>query len=176
MLLPQYPWWVHAHFMYGPIVPFLSALGWLAGDVRLGAAALVATFVGLWLLARQGGHRIDAHRVVALAIASPFNVGMVTRGWVEVYIVAGVVLWMALRASRRRLATVFLGVAMLVSPLTLLMVVPAFVWSRRARREVVAAVIGAAVFALPFALITGVGAFLSDIVGFQSRCRCGRPR
>jgi len=168
MRLPQYPWWVHAHFVYGPIVPFLSALGWLVGDVRVScAAALAVTFLGLWLLARQGGHRLDAHRIVALAIASPLNVGMVTRGWVEIYIVAGVVLWLALRGSRRRLATVSLGIAMLVSPLTLLMVLPGFIWSRRARREVAAAVIGAVVFAIPFALITGVGAFLSDIVGFQ---------
>jgi hypothetical protein len=56
---------------------------------------------------------------------------------------------------------------MLVSPLTLLMVVPAFIWSRRARREVAAAALGAVIFALPFAVMTGVGAFLSDIVGFQ---------
>jgi hypothetical protein len=168
MRLPQYPWWVHAHFVYGPSVPFLSALGWLAGDVRVScAAALGVTFLGLWLLARQGAHRLDAHRIVALAIVSPFNVGMITRGWVEVYIVAGVVLWMALRGSRRRAATVSLGVAMLVSPLTLLMVVPAFIWSRRARREVAAAALGAVIFALPFAVMTGVGAFLSDIVGFQ---------
>lgn len=168
MRIPQYPWWVHAHFVYGPIVPFLGALGWIVGDVRvMSVVALAVTFLSLWLLARQGGHRGDAHRIVALAIASPFNVGMVNRSWVEVYIVAGVVAWMALRGSRRRLATLSLGAAMLVNPITPLLVVPAFIWSRRARREVVAAAVGAAVFALPFILITGVGRFFSDTVGFQ---------
>ena len=168
MYIGQYPWHVHAHFVYGPIVPVLAALGWLVGDVRvMSVAALGVTFAGLWLLARQGGHRVDAHRVVALAIASPFNVGMVNRGWVEVYIVAGVVMWLALRGLRRRLAVACLGVALLVNPLTPLVLLPAFLWSRRARREIVAAAIGAAIFALPFILIAGVGPFYSAVIGFQ---------
>jgi hypothetical protein len=159
---------VHAHFVYGPIVPVLAALGWLVGDIRvMSVAALGVTFAGLWLLARQGGHRFDAHRVVALAIASPFNVGMVNRSWVEVYIGAGVVMWLALRGLRRRLAIACLGVALLVNPLTPLVLLPAFLWSRRARREMVAAAIGAAIFALPFVLITGVGPFYSAVIGFQ---------
>jgi len=168
MNIPQYPGLVHAHFVYGPIVPVLAALGWLVGDIRvMSVAALGVTFAGLWLLARQGGHRFDAHRVVALAIASPFNVGMVNRSWVEVYIGAGVVMWLALRGLRRRLAIACLGVALLVNPLTPLVLLPAFLWSRRARREMVAAAIGAAIFALPFVLITGVGPFFSAVIGFQ---------
>jgi hypothetical protein len=168
MSIPQYPGHVHAHFVYGPIVPVLAALGWLVGDVRvMSVAALGVTFAGLWLLARQGGHRFDAHRVVALAIASPFNVGMVNRSWVEVYIGAGVVMWLALRGLRRRLAIACLGVALLVNPLTPLVLLPAFLWSRRARREMLAAAIGAAIFALPFVLITGVGPFFSAVIGFQ---------
>jgi hypothetical protein len=168
MYIGQYPGHVHAHFVYGPIVPVLAALGWLVGDVRvMSVAALGVTFAGLWLLARQGGHRVDAYRVAALAIASPFNVGMVNRGWVEVYIVAGVVMWLALRGLRRRLAVACLGVALLVNPLTPLVLLPAFLWSRRARREIVAAAIGAAIFALPFILIAGVGPFYSAVIGFQ---------
>ena len=166
--IAQYPWYSAGHLPYGPIVPILAALGWLVGDVRvMSVVALAVTFVGLWLLARQGGHRLDAHRVVALAIASPFNVGMVNRSWVEIYIVAGVVMWLALRGSRRRLAILCLGVAMLVNAITPLVLLPAFIWSRRARREVVVAAIGAALFALPFALITGVGQFLHDVIGVQ---------
>jgi len=61
--------------------------------------------------------------------------GMVIRSWVEVYIVAGVVLWLALRAAHRRLAIVCLAVAMLIDPVTALLFLPAFIWSRRARFE-----------------------------------------
>jgi hypothetical protein len=166
--VPEYPWYIPGHFVYGPIVPVLAALGWLVGDVRvMSVVALAVTFAGLWLLARQGSHRIDAHRVVALAIASPFNVGMVNRSWVEVYIVAGVVMWLALRATRRPIAIVCLWVAMLVDPVTALVLLPAFIWSKRARLEMVVAAIGAALFVLPFALVTGVAHFLHDIVGFQ---------
>jgi hypothetical protein len=166
--IPAYPWYMPGHFPYGPVVPMLAALGWLAGDVRvMSVVALAVTFVGLWLLARQGSHRLDAHRVVALAIASPFNVGMVIRSWMEVYILAGVIMWLALRANRRRLAIVFLAVAMLVDPVTALLVLPAFIWSRRARFEVVVAALASAIVILPFALITGVGHLVYDIVGIQ---------
>jgi len=166
--IPVFPWYMPAHFLYGPAVPMLAALGWLVGDVRVtSVVALAATFAGLWLLARQGSHHLDAHRVVALAIVSPFNMGMVIRSWVEVYVVAGVIMWLALRASRRRLAIVFLAVSMLVDPVTALLVLPAFIWSRRARFEVVVAAIGSAIVMLPFALITGVGKFIYDVVGIQ---------
>jgi hypothetical protein len=156
------------HLPYGPAVPLLAALGWLVGDVRvMFVVALTLTFGGLWLLARQGSHRLDAHRVVALAIASPFNVGMVIRSWVEVYIVAGVVLWLALRAAHRRLAIVCLAVAMLIDPVTALLFLPAFIWSRRARFEVVVAALVSAILILPFALVTGVGQLAYDVIGFQ---------
>jgi hypothetical protein len=56
---------------------------------------------------------------------------------------------------------------MLVDPVTALVLLPAFIWSKRARLEMVVAAIGAALFVLPFALVTGVGHFLHDIVGFQ---------
>ena len=140
--VPQYPWYIPGHFVYGPIVPVLTALGWLVGDVRVMS-------------------------VVALAIASPFNVGMVNRSWVEIYIVAGVVMWLALRATHRSTAIVCLWVAMLVDPVNALVLLPAFIWSKRARLEMVVAAIGAALFVLPFALVTGVGQFIHDIVGFQ---------
>ncbi len=166
--IPQYPWYMAGHLPYGPAVPLLAALGWLVGDVRvMFVVALTLTFGGLWLLARQGSHRLDAHRVVALAIASPFNVGMVIRSWVEVYIVAGVVLWLALRAAHRRLAIVCLAVAMLIDPVTALLFLPAFIWSRRARFEVVVAALVSAILILPFALVTGVGQLAYDVIGFQ---------
>jgi hypothetical protein len=166
--LPQYPWYMAGHFPYGPAVPILAAPGRLVGDVRvMSVVALGVTFAGLWLLARQGSHRLDAHRVVALAIASPFNVGMVNRSWVEVYIVAGVVLWLALRATHRRIATICLAVAVLVDPVTALVMLPAFIWSRRARAETVVATIVATLFILPFALVTGVGQLIYNVVGIQ---------
>jgi hypothetical protein len=166
--LPQYPWYIAGHLPYGPAVPILAAPGRLVGDVRvMSVVALGVTFAGLWLLAQQGSLRLDAHRVVALAIASPFNVGMVNRSWVEIYIVTGVVLWLALRATHRLIATICLAVAMLVDPVTALLVLPAFIWSRRARVETVVATIVAALFIVPFALVTGVGQLIYNIIGIQ---------
>lgn len=157
-----------AHFVYGPIVPVLAALGWLVGDVRvMSVVALAATVAGFWVLARQGAQAASAHRVVALAVASPLAVAMVQEAWVEVYIVAGVIGWLALRHRHRHWATAALGMAMLVNPITLVVLVPWFIWSRRARFEVMVAGMAAALFALPFIVVTGVGAFLHDVVGVQ---------
>ena len=159
---------VTAHFVYGPIVPVLAAPGWFLGDVRVMLVAAVAAMVaGLWMLGRQGSQAESAHRIVALALVSPLSVAMIHEAWVELYLVAGVVLWLALRQRHRHWAIASLAVAMLVTPITLVVVVPAFVWSRRARIEAVIAAIAAALFALPFALVTGIGAIIYDVIGFQ---------
>ncbi|MGA2284272.1 MAG: hypothetical protein ABSH07_11505 [Candidatus Dormibacteria bacterium] len=159
---------VTGHFAYGPIVPVLASLGWLLGDLRvMSVVAIASTLAGLWVLARQGSQPASAHRIVALALVSPFTVAMVQSAWVEVYLVAGVVWWMALCHHRRAWSVVALAIALLVNAITLVVLVPAFLWSRRARVEIVIAAGIAVIVALPFALVTGVGAFVYDVIGIQ---------
>jgi hypothetical protein len=159
---------IPGHFEYGPIVPLLAAPGRLLGDVRaMSVVAVAAIIVGLWVLARQGSQRDHAHRLVAVALASPFSYAMVHQSWVDVYLVAGLVWWLALRRTHRGWATVALAVAVLVKPTSLIVLVPAFLWSRRARIEIAVAAAGSVIFALPFVLATGAGAFWYDVIGFQ---------
>jgi hypothetical protein len=160
---------VSGHFAYGPIVPVLASLGWLLGDVRVASVvALAATVAGLWVLARQQEPAIaPARAVVALAICSPLAVAMVQDSWVEIYIVAGMVGWLALRRRHRPWAIAALAVALLVNAITLVALLPWLIWSRRARFEGLVAAAAAVVFALPFALATGIGNFLYDVIGIQ---------
>jgi glycosyl transferase family 87 len=157
-----------AHFPYGPDVAVLAVPGQALGDVRvMSVLAIAATLAGLWWLARQGLHRGSAHRIVALGLASPLCVGMVLFAWVDVYMMAFLVGWLALRRSHRRWSIVLLAAAMLVKPLALVVLVPWLVWSNRARLEILIAAVGALIFALPFALGVGLQAFAYDIVGVQ---------
>ena len=156
------------HFVYGPAVPVLAAPGLLLGDVRsMSVVAVLATILGLWRLARQGTWAADAHRVVALSLTCPIWVGIVYKSWVDVYLMAGVVWWLALRDRHRRWSAVALGVALLVKPTALLLVVPAFLWSRRGRVEIAVAGLGALMVTTFFAAITGIGTYLFSTVGFQ---------
>ena len=156
------------HFAYGPIVPLLAAPGWLLGDVRsMSVVAVAATAMALWVLARQGPQAESAHRMAALALVSPLGLGMIWQAWVEVYLVAGVVCWLAMRRHHRAWAVGALTVALLVSPITLVVLAPAFLWSHRARLEILIAAAAALVYALPFIVATGVGSFFYDILGFQ---------
>jgi len=155
-------------FPYGPIVPFLAAPGRLIGDVRVMSVVAVTMIVaGLWRLTRQGDQRSQAHRVVAVAIASPLSAAMIHQSWVDVYMLAGIVWWLALRRDHRRLSMVALAIGMLVKPTSLILLVPAFLWSHRARIECVIGGVGALVVTLPFALATGVGTFVYAVLGIQ---------
>ncbi len=156
------------HFVYGPAVPVLAAPGYLLGDVRtMSIVAIAATIAGLWYLARQGSLRADAHRVAAVAVACPFWAGMVVKSWVDVYMLAGFVWWLALRRDHRRWAVAALVVALCVKPTALIPLVPFFLWSRRARREITVAVAAAILVELPFALLTGPPTFLYATIGYQ---------
>jgi hypothetical protein len=160
--------YVYGHFAYGPSVPILAALGRLVGDVRVMSVVCVAAIVaGLWHLARQGDQRSQAHRVAALALASPLMVGMIHESWVDVYMMAGIVGWLALRREHRGWSMVLLAIGMMVKFTSLVLLVPAFLWSRRGRREIAVAVAGSVVVLVPFALITGVGTFVYSLVGYQ---------
>jgi hypothetical protein len=159
---------VWEHFVYGPAVPVLAAPGYLLGDVRaMSVVAVAATIAGLWHLARQGTFHADAHRVAAVAVACPFWAGMVVKSWVDVYLLAGFVGWMALRREHPRWAVAALAIAILVKPTALIPLVPFFLWSRSARREIVVAVVAAVLVELPFALITGLSTFVYATIGFQ---------
>jgi hypothetical protein len=162
---PNFVW---GHFPYGPIVPLLAVPGRLLGDVRvMSMVCVLATVAGLWRLAEQGDATSDAHRVVALALASPLWVGMVHQGWVDVYMMVGIVWWLALRRDHRGWATVALTAGVMVKFTSLVLLLPAFLWSRRGRREIVLAVLCSLVVMVPFALITGVGTFVYSLVGYQ---------
>ena len=152
------------HIIVVPLV-VLGLFWWKRKELMALPLALWAP--GLWVLARQGSQPASAHRIVALALVSPFTVAMVQSAWVEVYLVAGVVWWMALCHHRRAWSVVALAIALLVNAITLVVLVPAFLWSRRARVEIVIAAGIAVIVALPFALVTGVGAFVYDVIGIQ---------
>jgi hypothetical protein len=159
---------VFGHFAYGPSVPLLASLGRLVGDVRvMSVVCVMAIVAGLWRLARQGDDPSQAHRIAALALASPLMVGMIHEAWVDVYMMAGIVWWLALRRDHRRWSMVALAIGLMVKPTSLVLVAPAFLWSRRGRVEVAVAVAGSLVVIVPFALWTGVGTFVYSVFGYQ---------
>jgi len=162
---PNFVW---GHFPYGPIVPILAVPGRLLGDVRvMSMVCVLATVTGLWRLAEQGDATSDAHRLVALALAAPLWVGMVHQDWVDVYMMVGIVWWLALRRDHRGWATVALTAGVMVKFTSLVLLLPAFLWSKRGRREIVLAVLLSLVLMVPFAVITGVGTFVYSLVGYQ---------
>ena len=162
------PGYVFGHFAYGPSVALIAAPGRLLGDVRvMSVACAVAIISGLWYLARQGDQRPEAHRVAAIAIASPLWVGMIHESWVDVYMMAGIVWWLALRRRHRGWATLCLAAGMMVKFTSLLLLLPALLWSRRGRAEVAVAALVSVVVMLPFALVTGVGTFVYSVFGYQ---------
>jgi hypothetical protein len=113
------------------------------------------------------GGRTRALRVLALCLALPTTVAMVHWAWVDVYSVAGLAGWLALRQHHRRWALASLAIGLTVKPTILIALVPAFLWSHRARREILIAAAVAAVLILPFAVITGLRTFAYDVLGVQ---------
>jgi hypothetical protein len=157
---------VLAPFDYGPILPLLAIPGEVLGDVRVMSVVCVAVIVaGVWCMARRSAPR-DTHRVAALALAVPLWAGMVDQSWVDTYMMAGIIGWLALRRRHRRWAILLLTVALLVKPTALIVLVPAFLWSRRARLEIGVAVVLGIVYAIPFVLATGAGSFARDVIGY----------
>jgi hypothetical protein len=162
------PGYVWGHFAYGPSVPILAVPGRLLGDVRvMSVVCMAATVAGIWWLARQGREAPDAHRVAALAIASPLWVGMLLNCWVDVYMMLGIVGWLALRRNHRGWSMALLSIGLMVKFTSLLLVLPEFLWSRRGRVEVVVGVGVSVVAMVPFAIMTGVGTYLYSLFGYQ---------
>jgi hypothetical protein len=162
------PGYVWGHFAYGPSVPILAVPGRLLGDVRvMSVVCMAATVAGIWWLARQGREAPDAHRVAALAIASPLWMGMLLNCWVDVYMMLGIVGWLALRRNHRGWSMALLSIGLMVKFTSLLLVLPEFLWSRRGRVEVVVGVGVSVVAMVPFAIMTGVGTYLYSLFGYQ---------
>jgi hypothetical protein len=159
---------VLAHFPYEPAVLLLSLPGRLVGDVRSSnVIALLTIVAALGALAHQHNRGPFTVVIVALALASPLAIPMEQSAWVETYIAAGVLWWLALRNAHPRWSLAPLATALLVTPVSLIVLAPFFVRSARARREILLAGAIALLATVPFALMTGVSPYLHDIIGIQ---------
>jgi hypothetical protein len=160
---------LHMQFPYLPGAALLAAPARLLGDVRLMsvvAFAVLITFV-VRLAWESPGRRARASRVLALCLALPTTVAMVHWAWVDVYSVTGLAGWVALRRQHPRWSIALLAMGLSIKPTILIALVPALLWSRRARLEILVAAAIAVIVTLPFALRTGLGAFYQDVIGTQ---------
>lgn len=155
------------HFCYLPGALLLSAPGRAVGDVRsMNAVAFLALIAFTLRIAwTSPGGRDRSLRALGLCLAVPFTVAMVHSAWLDVFSVAGLAGWLALRRRNERWAIVLLVVALTVKPTVLIALVPMWLWSRKVRRETAFAIAGACVVTVPFVLMTGVPAFYQDIAG-----------
>jgi len=156
------------HFDYGPAIPVLAAPFRLFGDIRV---ASVVLFIGLFAAVRSLARRrpdaaVAAPRLLALCIAFPLTMTMIGSAWVDIYAVAGLAGWIALRERHPRWAVLCLALGIASKPIFLPAMLPLLFWSRTARREAVQATLAALVFIAPFAIATGPAAFYHDVVGY----------
>jgi hypothetical protein len=160
---------LHHQFPYLPGAALLAAPARLLGDVRLmSVIAFVALIAFVVRLASESpGGRARALKVLALCLALPTTVAMVHWAWVDVYSVTGLAGWLALRRQHWRWSLALLAMGLTIKPTILIALVPALLWSRRARREILIAAAIAAVLMLPFVLATGLSAFYQDVIGIQ---------
>ncbi len=161
---------IHGHFDYLPVAAIITVPGRLLGDVRLmSVVALVALIAFTVHLAWQSSEpRTRAVRIGALCLAVPMTVAIIYFSWVDIYSMAGFAGWIALRGRHRGWSIALLVITFTVKPVILIALVPALLWSRRARFEALVAVAIAIVLILPFALATGIGNFYQDIIGIQA--------
>lgn len=156
------------HFEYAPALLLLSAPFRLLGDIRVAnAAAMVALFAGVGLVARERGGAVQARRYLALAVAMPFVPFMIAQAWPEVYPVAGVALWLALRQQHPRWAVASLAMGLCTVPTATPLLALPWLWWRPSRREITVAALLAIALCVPFVAWAGVVNFVSDTVGVQ---------
>ena len=147
------------HLLYGPSVALLAVPGKLLGDVRLTSVAMFAVlFAAAIAVARE------RPRIAALCIALPLTEVMIMQAWVDVYFMAALAVWLALRGRSWIAAALVLGAGLATKPLGLAALLPLVVYSRSGRREVAVAAAAAAALVIPFALWTGPAAFYDDTV------------
>lgn len=154
-----------AHYPFWPGVFLLSIPGRLVGDVRvsnlLAAAALIAAIT---ILANRHGGAQLGWRCLALCLTLPFWSLMIRQAWAEIFFIAAVALWLALREHHRTIAVLILGVGMATVATGLALLLLPFLWFRRARLEILAALVPALVICLPFVFWVGPAHFLSYTV------------
>ena len=169
---PQTRWLnlVFEHFSYLPVSALVAVPGALLGDARYSTVA-VALVIGAATLAlwRSADHRLRprAEHALLLAVLFPLLPGMIVFAWVDLEIVAGIAIWLALRERSRVLAVLALSLGMCVKPTACILLLPLALRSRRHAAEVVVALAGAAALALAFALPTGIGTFVYAVLGVQ---------
>lgn len=164
---------VHFAFPYGPAVLLLTLPFALLGDVRpvtlgAGVGMLTAVFALAWR--NRSSARPDLRVVAAACLAFPLTAKMIDWTWVDIYLMALVCAWLALRTRHRRTAVALLGLALAIKPLMVApLILPLFAWSARARRESLAAAGVAAALVVPFVVATGPAAFYDAVAGFFAR-------
>ncbi len=162
------PGLISAHFPYGPALLILAAPFRLLGDVRVAnATAMVVIFLCCAVLALRHAGATMAGRYLALALALPFAPFMIVNAWPEVFPVAGVAVWLTLRARHPRWATLGLGVGLCTVPTVAPLLALPWLWWRDARKEVTLAVLFAVMICVPFAVWAGVRNFIADTVLLQ---------
>ncbi|MFZ0168927.1 MAG: hypothetical protein WAL64_05825 [Candidatus Dormiibacterota bacterium] len=151
-----------AHYPFWPAVLLLSVPGRLVGDVRvsnlLAAAAVIAAIT---VLAKRKGGTDFAWRCLALSLTLPFWPFMLRQAWPEIFFIAAIALWLALRDRHRATSVVVLGVGIATVATGLPFLVFPFLWFRRARIEILAALAPALLISLPFVFWTGPAHFVS---------------
>ena len=156
------------HFPYLPGVLLITAPFRLLGDIRVAnAAAMLILFASIWAVARRRVGSPWSERWMALALAVPFPAFMVANAWPEVYLVAAVAAWLALRAAHPQWGTAVLGIGICTVPTPLPILALPWLWWPSARREITMATLLALVLCVPFAAWAGWASFIHDVVVVQ---------
>ena len=156
------------HFPYLPGVLLITAPFRLLGDIRVAnAVAMLILFASIWAVARRRVGQPWSERWMALGLAVPFPAYMVAKAWPEVYLVAAVAAWLALREAHPRWGTALLGLGICTVPTTLPILALPWLWWPAARREITLATLLALFLCVPFALWAGPASFVRDVVAVQ---------
>jgi hypothetical protein len=86
---------------------------------------------------------------------------MIEQAWPEIFFIAAIALWLALRDRHRATSVVVLGVGIATVATGLPFLVFPFLWFRRARIEILAALAPALLISLPFVAWVGPAHFFS---------------
>ncbi|MBV8529366.1 MAG: hypothetical protein JOZ75_13730 [Candidatus Dormibacteraeota bacterium] len=158
------------HFCYFPGAILLAAPGRVFGDVRIMSVfAFVALMAFTVRVAATNRQALRSYRVLALCLAAPTTIAMVYNAWLDVYALAGLAGWLALRQSRLPLSIGCLVVALTVKPTLIPALLPFWLWSRRTRTDTLIALGITALVFLPFVVMTGIGGLYHDVVGLYGQ-------
>ena len=158
----------YLHFPYLPGVLIATAPFRLLGDIRVAnAAAMLVLFGSIWAVGRRHVGSPWSERWFAIALAVPLPARMVLMAWPEVYLVAAIAAWLALREDHPRWGALVLGLGICTVPTPLPLLAIPWLWWPSARREITAAAVLAIILCVPFAAWAGFGNFFHDVVVVQ---------